>query len=68
MAKSEQSVSLLKSRYLYTLYFKSIYLYLHKMQYYVLLSSITFFTCLCTISVFKLNVIYSLMHLVGVIA
>lgn len=51
MAKSEQSVSLLKSRYLYTLYFKSIYLYLHKMQYYVLLSSITFFTCLCTISV-----------------
>lgn len=51
MSKSEQSLSLLKSRYLYiSIVYIKIFI-LHEMQYYVPLSSITVFTRLCTISV-----------------
>lgn len=51
MSKSEQSLSLLKSRYLYiSIVYINIFI-LHEMQYYVPLSSITVFTRLCTISV-----------------
>lgn len=51
MSKSEQSLSLLKGRYLYiSIVYINIFI-LHEMQYYVPLSSITVFTRLCTISV-----------------
>lgn len=51
MSKSEQSLSLLKGRYLYiSIVYIKIFI-LHEMQYYVPLSSITVFTRLCTISV-----------------
>lgn len=51
MTKSEQSLSLLKGRYLYiSIVYIKIFI-LHEMQYYVPLSSITVFTRLCTISV-----------------
>lgn len=51
MTKSEQSLSLLKGRYLYiSIVYINIFI-LHEMQYYVPLSSITVFTRLCTISV-----------------
>lgn len=51
MSESEQSLSLLKGRYLYiSIVYIKIFI-LHEMQYYVPLSSITVFTRLCTISV-----------------
>lgn len=51
MTKSEQSLSLLKGRYLYiSIVYIKIFI-LHEMQYYVPLCSITVFTRLCTISV-----------------